>query len=101
MRKHLKTTFAIAALAIGLLATATVMAHESESPKNSMMGQGMMGQGMMGQGMMGQNQMMGGGMMNMMGQMSQMMETCNEMMQSRMDGHGKSNDPSPELEDKG
>ncbi len=91
MRKHLKTTFAIAALASGLLATATVMAHESGSRKSGMMGQGMMDQG----------QMMGSGMMNMMGQMSQMMETCNEMMQSRMDGHGKTNDPSPELEDKG
>ncbi len=91
LRKHLKTTFAIAALASGLLATATVMAHESGSPKSGIMGQGMMDQG----------QMMGSGMMNMMGQMSQMMETCNEMMQSRMDGHGKTNDPSPELEDKG
>ena len=96
MRKHLKTTFAIAALASGLLATATVMAHESGSPKSAMMGHGMMGQGMMDQ-----SQMMGSGMMNMMGQMSRMMETCNEMMQSGMDGHGKTNDPSPELEDKG
>ncbi len=95
MRKHLKTTFAIAALASGLLATATVLAHESGSQKSSMMGHEMMGQGMMDQ-----SQMMGGGMMNMMGQMSRMMETCNEMMQSGMGGHGETNDPSPALEDK-
>ena len=72
MRKHLKTTFAIAALASGLLATATVLAHESGSQKSAMMGQ-----------------------------MSQMMKTCNEMMQSGMGGHGETKDPSPELENKG
>ncbi len=33
--------------------------------------------------------------------MSRMMATCNEMMQSGMDGHGKINDPCPELEDEG
>ncbi len=91
MRKHLKTTFAIAALASGLLATATVLAHESGSQKSSMMGQGMMDK----------SQMMGSGMMNMMGLMSQMMKTCNEMMQSGMGGHGETKDPSPELENKG
>src|SRR3546814_17863413 len=41
---------------------------------------------MTGQGMMGQGNMMQGdqGMMNMMGQMREMMATCNEMMQGMM-----------------
>ena len=44
-----------------------------------------MGSGMMGSGTMMNN----GGMMNMMGgQMGQMMENCNTVMQSMMDAHG-------------
>lgn len=77
MSRNLNTLVAASALIGGLLAAPALYAH------------GTGGGGMMS-GMMQDRQgdMMGqGGMMNMMSQMSGMMEHCNEMMQG-MDGHG-------------
>lgn len=70
MTSKLKTGGAIAVLAIGLAAAPSVIAQDGSTN---------------GGGMMGRDSMMGGGMMgmmNMMQQMSEMMETCNRMMQS-------------------
>jgi hypothetical protein len=77
MPRNLKTVVAASALIGGLLAAPALYAHGSD-------GGGMMGGMMQGR----QGDMMGqGGMMNMMSQMSGMMEHCNEMMQG-MDDHG-------------
>ena len=70
-----------------LLSPALLMAQSETAEGEGMMGQGEMdGMG----GMMGQDEEGGmggmGGMMNMMQQMSRMMETCNEMMETTMDG---------------
>jgi len=78
MTMRLKTLAVVAALAIGLAAAPAVYAHDSSKPGGSMMGPGTMGPGMMGQG----------GMMNMVGQMGQMMEHCNDMMQGKAGDHG-------------
>ncbi|MEX2127239.1 MAG: hypothetical protein WD871_03235 [Xanthobacteraceae bacterium] len=43
-------------------------------------------------GMMGRDGMMGGGGRGMMGSMTQMMETCGQMMQGMKDGSGRPND---------
>lgn len=83
MRKSIKA-FAITSTVIaGLLAAPALYAHDSKESDDSMMGSGMMGQG---------------GMMNMMGQMSEMMEGCNRMMQSM--NHGGSERPNEQWREK-
>ena len=76
MRKTLRI-IGIASLFLGGLAAASpVYAHKKSPPS---MGQDMMQGGGMG-GMMG--------MMGMMEQMTKMMDLCNKMMASKMDGTG-------------
>lgn len=76
MRKAI-LTIGIASLLLGGLAAASPLyAHKKSQPSS---GQDMMQGGGMG-GMMG--------MMGMMEQMNKMMELCNKMMASRMDGTG-------------
>jgi hypothetical protein len=72
MTMRLNTLAFFTALALGLAAAPALYAHESGKPGGSMMGPGMMG----------------GDMMNMMGQMGQMMDHCNKMMQGATDDHG-------------
>jgi len=70
MRKHLRTLLVASMLAAGLAAAPAIYAHGSDGAGGSTMGRGMMGQG------------------GMMGQMSSMMENCNQTMQAMMeDGH--------------
>jgi hypothetical protein len=70
MRKTIPT-IAIATLFLGGLAAASPLyAHGKSKPS------------------MGQDMMQSGGMMGMMEQMTKMMELCNKMMASRMDGTG-------------
>jgi hypothetical protein len=71
MRKHLKALLVAATLGAGLAAAPAIYAHDSSDSDGSTMGRGMMDKD------------------GMMGQMSSMMETCNEMMQAMMDNeHG-------------
>ncbi len=90
MKTKLKTLAAAAALIAGIGTASAVYAHEDEESSGSMMGQGGMMQGSPDNMMSGGHMM---GMMNMMGQMSTMMETCNKMMQ----GMTKKHEQSPEL----
>lgn len=70
MRKTIRT-IGIATLFLGGLAAASPLyAHSKSKPS------------------MGQDMMQGGGMMGMMEQMTKMMELCNKMMASKMDGTG-------------
>lgn len=70
MRKTIRT-IGIASLFLGgLAATSPLYAHKQSKPS------------------MGQDMMQGGGMMGMMEQMGKMMELCNKMMASKMDGTG-------------
>lgn len=71
MLKSIKALAVTSAVIAGLVAAPALYAHDSKESGGSMMGSGMMGQG---------------GMMNMMGQMSEMMEGCNKMMQSMHQG---------------
>ncbi|MFP6758408.1 MAG: hypothetical protein VCC99_09360 [Alphaproteobacteria bacterium] len=70
MRKSLNFLIATTAIVTGLAFTSALYAGESDGSK--------MDRDMMGQG----------GMMNMMGQMGDMMESCGKMMQSGMAGGG-------------
>ena len=70
MRKSLNFLIATSAVVTGLAFTSALYAGESHGSK--------MDRGMMGQG----------GMMNMMGQIGDMMESCGKMMQNGMDGGG-------------
>lgn len=78
MHKSIKV-LAIASAFIASLAVAPALyAHDSDNSGYPMMGSGMMGQG---------------GMTNMMGQMSNMTERCNTMMQSMShNGSGRPNE---------
>lgn len=67
MRKSFKAFAVASAILTGLAFASALHAHESQEPGSSMMGSNKMGQD---------------SMMNMMGQMSEMMEGCNRMMQS-------------------
>ena len=79
MRTNLKTLLSTAAVVAALAVGPAVYAY-AETPNKNESGSMMQdGQG----GMMGQ-----GGTMNMMQQMSQMMETCNNMMQAMSQHHG-------------
>jgi hypothetical protein len=92
MRKNLKSLLAASTLLSGLVAAPVLYAQdEPATSQPPMTGQGMMGQGGMMQG--------GQGMMNMMGQMSEMMETCNEMMKGMMANRG-SQRPNEQLQDR-
>src|SRR3546814_7717624 len=77
MRNNPKSLLAASALVAGLVAAPALYAQDGPAASQPpMTGQGMMGQGNMMQGDQG--------MMNMMGQMREMMATCNEMMQGMM-----------------
>lgn len=100
MYRITKTTAAVAALAAGLATASIAYAQDTGKPGSggAVMNNGMMDnqKGNMNGGMMGQggnpgtmNQGDMSGMMNMMGQMSRMMETCNNMMQMAMNNSGK------------
>ncbi len=75
MPTHLKTLIVAATLVAGLAAASALYAHDSNGSKGSMTGPSMMGDG---------NMM---GMTNMTGQMRQMMENCNKMMQGMVGDH--------------
>ncbi len=82
MRKHVKTSIAAATLVTGLLASLTLHAHETApAAQGSMMQPGQMMGGHMSSGMMQ------GGQGGMTGQMNQMMDSCNKMMQVMMEHH--------------
>lgn len=83
MRKSMKALAIASAVIAGLAVAPALYAHDSEESGDSMMGSGMMGQG---------------GMMNMMGQMSEMMEGCNRMMQSM--SHDGSERPNEQWREK-
>lgn len=96
MNNRLKTLAAAAALIVGITSAPAAYAHETSNTPGSMMDQGdMMQGGHMGKdshggygGHGGQGGHMGkGGHGGMMGQMSQMMATCNTMMQAMMQHH--------------
>ncbi len=72
MRKSLKVLIVACALAAGVAVAPALQAHEIQNAQSPTMGHG--------------------GMMNMMGQMSQMMETCNKLMQ----GATRQRDRAPE-----
>jgi len=78
MRKPMKAITVTSALIAALAVAPDIRAQEQP-------GTGGSGSGQMQGGMMGQGGMMQG---NMMGQMSQMMEGCNKMMQSMNDRRG-------------
>ena len=67
MRTQLKTLAVAAALVAGFAAAPAVYAHQSQGSQGSMMG--------------------GGNMMGMMGQMNEMIGTCNKIMQGMMKNH--------------
>lgn len=70
MRKIIRTIGIATLLLGGLAATSPLYAHKQSKPS------------------MGQDMMQGGGMMGMMEQMGKIMELCNKMMASKMDGTG-------------
>jgi hypothetical protein len=75
VRKSIKTLAVTSTVVAGLAAAPALYAHDSDGRGSSMMGPGMMGQG------------------GMMGQMSEMMEGCNKMMQSmNRGGSGRPNE---------
>jgi Spy/CpxP family protein refolding chaperone len=76
MRKPVKTLLVASTLAAGVAAAPTIYARDSSGSDRSMMGQGMMGQD------------------GMMGQMSSMMEHCNEMMQAMKDSESGGQRPN-------
>jgi hypothetical protein len=93
MPRNLKTVVAAAALLGGLLAAPALYAHRTD-------GSGMMGGMMQGrQGDMGQGGMMEG-TMDMMSQMSGMMEHCNEMMQGTGDHESGAQRPNEQWGDR-
>ncbi len=67
MRTQLKTLAVAATLVAGFAAAPAVYAHQSQGSQGSMMG--------------------GGNMMGMMGQMNEMIGTCNKIMQGMMKNH--------------
>ena len=94
MRKYLETMILASAIAGGLAVASPLYAEDTQPSAGPSQGTGTMGGGMMG-GNGGSGGMMGGGdMMGMMKQMSQMMETCNTMMQSSMGGNRSSPQPN-------
>ena len=70
MKTNLKTLVAAAALIAGIGAASAVYAHEDQESSGSMMGQ-----------------------------MSTMMETCNEMMQGMMEKHEQSPEAHPQQQE--
>lgn len=83
MRANLKTLMSTAAVVAALAGGPVVYAYAETPMQNESGGMMQDGQGGMMQG--GQGGMMG--MMNMMQQMNQMMETCNNMMQGMSQHH--------------
>lgn len=89
MRKSLKILTLAAIIGGGLAIVSPLLAEDAQPPSGAMKGDDMMGGGDMK------------GMMNMMTQMSQMMESCNKMMQSSMNGdHGLVKPDTPVTPDK-
>ncbi|MGF6227512.1 uncharacterized protein HemX [Inquilinus ginsengisoli] len=81
MRDTFKALVAAAALVAGLTAATTVFGQEQKTPTQPPAAHDQAEPGMMqGEGMMGHQ---GDGMMKMMTQMSEMMENCNKMMQTK------------------
>ncbi len=87
MRKSLKALIVASTFAAAIAVAPTVSAHETQNPQGPTMGQGMMGPG----GMMGHGSMMGH-----RGQMSQMMETCNTLMQGAMEKRDQGPEAPPQ-----
>ncbi len=81
MRKSLKALIVASALAAGVAVAPTLSAHETQNPQGPTMGQGMMDHG---------------GMMSMMGHMSQMLETCNKLMQGAMEKRDQAPEAPPQ-----
>ncbi len=80
MRKSLKALIVASAFVAGIAAAPTLYAHDSQDSQDSQ------GSGMMGGG-------------NMMSQMSEMMETCNKMMQDMTQRHHEGpKEPGPKQE---
>ncbi|MBI1260621.1 MAG: hypothetical protein GC184_02745 [Rhizobiales bacterium] len=77
MRKSIKALAITTTIIAGLAAAPALYAHDSKESDDSMMGSGMM---------------------NMMGEMSEMMEGCNRMMQSM--SHGGSERPNEQWREK-
>ena len=73
MRKNVKRLVAATAVVVGLAATPALYAYAHSSDSHS--------------STMGQD-MMGGSMMGMMGQMGEMAQNCNAMMTSMVTNHG-------------
>ncbi len=95
MYGKLTRVLAAAILTIGVASTTAALAQTNapaappQQAPSPMQGQGMQGQGMMGgQGTANGQGMMGGGgnMMEMMGAMTRMANTCNSMMESANHG---------------
>lgn len=73
MRKSMNNVIAAAVLVASVAAASVLYAHDPEGSNS--------------------HDMMGSGMMNMMGEMSEMMESCNRMMQGMTgDGTAEPND---------
>jgi hypothetical protein len=72
MKKYTTVSFVVLAVSVGLALTPAVRAQDAAPPQKPPAANGMMGGDMQG-------------MMKMMGQMHQMMENCNRMMQSKDD----------------
>ena len=81
MRKSLKALIVASALAAGVAVAPTLSAHETQNPQGPTMGQGMMDHG---------------GMMGHMSQMSQMLETCNKLMQGAMEKRDQAPEAPPQ-----
>ncbi len=89
MLKTLKTLTLTAMIGGGLAVVSPLLADDAQHPSGAMKGDDMMGGGDMK------------GMTNMMMQMSQMMESCNKMMQSSLTGdHGSGKPDTPATPDK-
>ncbi len=84
MRKSLKALIVASALAAGVAVAPAVSAHESQRPQGPTMGHG---------GMMDHHAMMN--MMGHMRQMSQMVETCNKMMQDALEKRDEAPEAPP------
>lgn len=85
MRKFTNIRVIAAVFAAGLIGTSAAISFAAENPGGPVTSPGMMHQ----DGGMNHGDMKG--MMNMMGQMSQMMDHCNQLMQ---EGHNESGKPN-------
>ncbi len=84
MRKSLKALIVASALAVGVAVAPELSARETQNPQGPTMGQGMMDHG-------GMTSMLGH-----MSQMSQMLETCNKLMQGAMEKRDQAPEAPPQ-----